>query len=642
MIKIAGTSAVAFARRSAAIVSQRFRLSFPLSFRHGHLQHRSLQLSQIRFGSEKESDYLHHSSVPTMFFQDHLPPLPRPTLQESCRRFIESLSPLVSEQEKETAKRLVSEFSAGVGKELQDKLDSLPPTFAQDYCIRGRVLASRDPLPCFGALGIEFPLLRGFGKDMQIPLAATTVRACIRFANTLRANKLHPEFWEVKPHLEKILSQLQNSPKPIMYEGKRGLPMSMTEYSVLFNSCQIARVGKDEVRTFEDSKHILVMRNGHIYTADVIDKDGRLASTSQIYQQLQQIVDETNSLADIPVAVLTTTERDDCARAMEMLRAKNEKSLKLVESAMFVLSLDDGEAHTGKEVVEAIQFGDGGNRWFGKSINFVVGKSGYIELSQAARIEDESRDFAKNSISCLNFVCDPDLVSELNEAKKKFSLLRGDRPFHQVICNDFDYALIKERNLSPDSIVKLTAQLAFYTMRMRLPVATDVASTAFYKDGQSAESMIVTQDSAAFVNAVANEGVGDKKRLFDLLTAASLTNQMRIFDTMQGKMFNYHFMTLEYLAEELGKKVPLFESKLYGKATMNEFIIYPTDFNDDELNYLPFANMQDNRMWEVCYAIGRSSGKLSVVTCFVDAAEYLSHIKSGLSTIMDVIKNGAQ
>ena len=57
-----------------------------------------------------------------MFFQDHLPPLARPTLDESCRRFIESLSPLVSGQEKETAKRLVSDFTAGVGKELQDLL----------------------------------------------------------------------------------------------------------------------------------------------------------------------------------------------------------------------------------------------------------------------------------------------------------------------------------------------------------------------------------------------------------------------------------------------------------------------------------------------------------------------------------------
>ena len=71
-------------------------------------------------------------------------------------------------------------------------------------------------------------------------------------------------------------------------------------------------------------------------------------------------------------------------------------------------------------------------------------------------------------------------------------------------------------------------------MCMPLPMATDVASTAFYKDGQSAVSMIVTRDSAAFINAVANEGVGDKKHLFDLMTAASLTNQMRILDAMQG------------------------------------------------------------------------------------------------------------
>ena len=73
---------------------------------------------------------------------------------------------------------------------------------------------------------------------------------------------------------------------------------------------------------------------------------------------------------------------------------------------------------------------------------------------------------------------------------------------------------------------------------MRFPVATDVASTAFYKDGQSAESLIVTQESAAFVNAaVANERVSEKGRLFDLLTAASHTNQMRIFDAMQGTAY---------------------------------------------------------------------------------------------------------
>ena len=51
--------------------------------------------------------------------------------------------------------------------------------------------------------------------------------------------------------------------------------MSMNDYSFLFNSCQIPKVGKDEVRKYENSNHIVVMCNGHIYTAGVIDEDGK-------------------------------------------------------------------------------------------------------------------------------------------------------------------------------------------------------------------------------------------------------------------------------------------------------------------------------------------------------------------------------
>ena len=50
--------------------------------------------------------------------------------------------------------------------------------------------------------------------------------------------------------------------------------------------------------------------------ATVVRSSGRLASTRQIYQQLLQIFDGINSTADFPVAVLATTEQDDCARAM--------------------------------------------------------------------------------------------------------------------------------------------------------------------------------------------------------------------------------------------------------------------------------------------------------------------------------------
>ena len=82
-------------------------------------------------------------------------------------------------------------------------------------------------------------------------------------------------------------------------------------------------------------------------------------------------------------------------------------------------------------------------------------------MSQATLLEGESRDFARSSISHLDFNLDSNLVSKVNEAQKKFVLLRSDMPFQQVICDDFDYALIKKRKLSPDFIVKLTAQVIY-------------------------------------------------------------------------------------------------------------------------------------------------------------------------------------
>ena len=67
-----------------------------------------------------------------------------------------------------------------------------------------------------------------------------------------------------------------------MYEGKKVLPLSMNNYRLLFNSCQIAKFGKDELREYEGSKHIVVMRNGHIYTMDVIDENGEKTIISLI------------------------------------------------------------------------------------------------------------------------------------------------------------------------------------------------------------------------------------------------------------------------------------------------------------------------------------------------------------------------
>lgn len=49
----------------------------------------------------------------------------------------------------------------------------------------------------------------------------------------------------------------------------------MSQFSNLFNSTRIPRIGKDEIQQFPDARHIVVLRNGHFYIIDGLDGDGK-------------------------------------------------------------------------------------------------------------------------------------------------------------------------------------------------------------------------------------------------------------------------------------------------------------------------------------------------------------------------------
>ena len=57
-------------------------------------------------------------------FEDSLPRLPVPTLEETCKRYLKSVHPLLSQQEFESTKRAVTDFQkpGGQGEVLQKRL----------------------------------------------------------------------------------------------------------------------------------------------------------------------------------------------------------------------------------------------------------------------------------------------------------------------------------------------------------------------------------------------------------------------------------------------------------------------------------------------------------------------------------------
>ncbi len=86
-------------------------------------------------------------------FEDSLPKLPVPTLEETAKRYIKSLHPLLSKSEFEYSQRAVAEFvkPGGQGEELQKRLvakreDPKTKNWIYEWWNEAAYLAYRDPV----------------------------------------------------------------------------------------------------------------------------------------------------------------------------------------------------------------------------------------------------------------------------------------------------------------------------------------------------------------------------------------------------------------------------------------------------------------------------------------------------------------
>ena len=66
--------------------------------------------------SSDDSEFLHRSIVPTDHFQTSLPRLPIPKLEDSCRRYLAALAPILTPEELQRSEKIVLAFRDGEGK----------------------------------------------------------------------------------------------------------------------------------------------------------------------------------------------------------------------------------------------------------------------------------------------------------------------------------------------------------------------------------------------------------------------------------------------------------------------------------------------------------------------------------------------
>jgi carnitine O-acetyltransferase len=146
-------------------------------------------------------------------------------------------------------------------------------------------------------------------------------------------------------------------------------PLCMEQYQFMF-STRIPAPIEDQTQ-LSTGDYCIVMRNNRFFKVN----------TNQITQQLVYDIDWIYKNATEPclsIGILTTENRDKWNGIREILMkdAENLKNLETIQNSLFVICLDSETPITTEQKSRAYWHGNGHNRFFDKSLQFILHDNG--------------------------------------------------------------------------------------------------------------------------------------------------------------------------------------------------------------------------------------------------------------------------
>ncbi|XP_065830523.1 carnitine O-palmitoyltransferase 2, mitochondrial-like isoform X2 [Oscarella lobularis] len=630
-------------------------------------------LSSVRSSSSSttnpdDSDLIQESIVPTFHFQASLPRLPIPRLAETKRRYLNAFEPIASSNEEHaSATKAIDDFASNEGQRLHEELVERDKANKHTNFITGpwssmylrdrrSIMLNHNP----------FLLMQDDSRPEfrdQLVRAAVLIRSSLRFMNSLRKSVLEPDVFHTQPDksttpfFQNFISRVPSSLSWYPAYFLSAFPLDMSQYKNLFSSTRIPQLGRDVLVADEQAKHIVVLKGGHFYAFDVIKTNGTLASTSDIYNQLKSISEDRAPPA-VPVSVLTSEERDTWAVARSELEATNKETLNQIDSAILLLCLDDDNVDKFEDAVPSFLRGNGQNRWFDKSFQLILDKSGQAAIhfehawgdgiSILRYVNDMYKDSLQSTFSPtsirggesgevrrLDFKLDSEVRVAIEKAKKRFDERVAQLSVHHIQYEKFGKKFIKSKKQNADAILQLTLQAAFYAQYGFIPSTYESCSTAAFKHGRTETVRSATMETAAFIKAIQS---GNKSQLAELLTKVSAKHSTLTGEAQKGQGFDRHLFALKCLAEEKGLTPEFFQHPSYLK--MGHIILSTSTLPPAEaLVFGGFAPVTPDGLG-VGYG-GRDDVLGYGVTAYPtrDPFEYLKNVEKTLDVIYDVLKS---
>ena len=281
--------------------------------------------------------------IKTYSLQSTLPRLPLPTLEETLQKFKTTVEAILPPDEKESIDGLIHNFLHKDGPKLQELLVEYDKecaeagrSYVEEFWNNAYLVPDTSVV-----LNVNPFFLLEDGPDSktskdQIGRAASLAFATCKFSSLLKKEMITPDYF-------------------------KGRALCMDQFKSLFGSCRVpCRSSSDCVQVYPESTHVVVLCRNQMYYFQALWDDGTLAvDESDISHILKSIVSDAGNNAttqksndtpryitnsDKAIGVLTTLERDSWAVAREDLlktSSENKAALAIVDSALFVLVLDD-------------------------------------------------------------------------------------------------------------------------------------------------------------------------------------------------------------------------------------------------------------------------------------------------------------
>jgi hypothetical protein len=304
----------------------------------------------------------------------------------------------------------------------------------------------------------------------------------------------------------------------------------------------------------------------------------------------------------------------------------NAATLHMIESSAFIICLDDAIPTNPKERMDSFLLGNGFNRWFDKTVEFIVcsnGVSGFLgEHSMVdgttmgsinsvivQAILDHKPDQLVNGSSHTDIALEeyifnttPVIEDEITAARTEF--LQTVAPVQYTLLNytSFGSTLLESHRLPSKSAWEIIIQLATRLFFGYNPASWQAVSMEQYHQGRPDIIQVATPPVIAFCSAAVTEvspgnEIKARKEQRKLFFKAVKDHANAVPRAQRGHAYDRTFTALEWVREEEEEEPRLFKSDVAWKKARPRFIM--TGVKTEMFSEVGFVLTDPESIWTV-------------------------------------------